>query len=154
MNNNQVFKDLVSKMERFCDYQERCTFDVIKKLKSLEASEIMIDDIIEYLKENKFLDDLRYSNSFVSGKFSYKRWGRKKIYAALKSKSIDTAIVNVALQNIDEDEYYKTLEYICDVKVRSIGGVESNINKKKLLNFALQRGFESNLIWQFINKNK
>ena len=154
MNNNQLFKDLTSKMERFCDYQERSTFDVIKKLKLLNAPEVIIDDVIEYLTEKDFLNDLRYTTSFVYGKFSNKRWGRRKIYAALKTKRIDTTYINTALNSIDEDVYFETLEYICDIKVRSIGGVDSNNNKKKLLSFALQRGFESNLIWQYINKVK
>ena len=154
MNTNQVFKDLASKMERFCDYQERSTFDVKKKLILLEAPEIVIEDIIGYLKEKGFLDDLRYATSFVYGKFTNKKWGKKKIYAALKAKKIDSNYIYIALDKIDEDIYYDTLEYICEKKVLSIGGIDSNVNIKKLLNFALQRGFESNFIWKFINKNK
>ncbi len=154
MSDNKLFKEFSSKLERYCDYQERCSFDVEKKLRDINCPELIHDDIIEYLKETRFLDDLRYSKSFVSGKFNYKRWGRRKIYAALRAKRIDSGLINIALQEIDEDKYYETLVYICDIKQRSIGSLIIDKNKKKLMNFALQRGFESNFVWQYINEHK
>ena len=154
MSDNKIFKEFANKLERYCDYQERCSFDVNKKLREISCPENIHDDIIDYLIEFKFLDDLRYCKSFVSGKFNYKRWGRKKIYAALRAKRIDSSIISIALSEIEEDEYYETLMYICDIKLRNLGSLKLDNNKKKLLNFALQRGFESNLIWQYINEHK
>ncbi len=151
MDRAKIFKETISKLERFCDYQERCTADVQKKMYDLKSPEFIIDDVIEYLIENKFLDDLRYAKSFVYGKFSNKKWGRKKIYAALRAKRVKSEFINIAFNDLDEDEYYKTLVYICDIKSRSIGDLKQDLNKKKLMNFALQRGFESSLIWKYIN---
>lgn len=154
MDNNKVFKESIAKIERYCDYQDRCTSEVIQKLRSIEVPEIMHDDIILYLNENSFLDDKRYATTYASGKFNHKRWGRRKIYAALRVKRIDSAVISDALDTLDEEKYYETLVHICDYKIRSIGGISTNINKKKLLNFATQRGFESSLVWQYINENK
>ena len=154
MNNTHEFKSAVSKLERFCDYQERCSFDVEKKLRDIECPVEITDDVVDYLIEHKFLDDSRYAKSFVNGKFSYKRWGKRKIYAALRAKRISSTIIYDQLNQIDEDEYYETLEYICEVKLRNIGDLNSDVNKKKLMNFALQRGFESSIIWKFINEKQ
>ncbi len=150
---NVIFKDIISKLERYCDYQERCSFDVISKLKNIDAPEVIFDDVIQYLEEHEYIDNLRYAKIFTSSKFSNKRWGKKKIYAALRAKRIDSKDINIALAKIDENEYYNALVYICETKLRNIGDIKTNVNKKKLLNFALQRGFESTLIWQFIKEN-
>lgn len=154
MDNNKVFKESLGKLERYCDYQERCSSEVVKKLISIEVPDLMHEDIILYLNENGFLDDKRYAATYASGKFNHKRWGRRKIYAALRVKRIDSSIIHEALSTIDDEQYYDTLVHICDQKQRSIGGISTNVNKKKLLNFATQRGFESSLVWQYINENK
>ncbi|MCK5845909.1 MAG: RecX family transcriptional regulator [Bacteroidales bacterium] len=151
MDNNQIFKDIISKLEHYCGYQERCSIDVEMKLHKIDAPSNIYDDVFAYLRENNFLDDLRYAKSFTRGKFYNNKWGKNKIFAALRAKRINTSSINIALEEIDEQEYYNTLVHICRIKTNNIGGIESMNNKKKLLNFAMQRGFESKLIWRFIN---
>ena len=67
-----------AKIEWFCAYQERCDQDVRKKLRSWnmdqEHTEILISDLIS----NRYLNEERFAEAYVSGKVNIKRWGRKK----------------------------------------------------------------------------
>jgi SOS response regulatory protein OraA/RecX len=47
-------KEIISKMENYCSYMERCTNDVILKMKKLGIEDQLFEDVINYLKENQF----------------------------------------------------------------------------------------------------
>ncbi|RLD41136.1 MAG: RecX family transcriptional regulator [Bacteroidetes bacterium] len=151
MDTNIQFNTYLQQMERFCDYQERCLKDVEDKLIKLEVTADMHQKLIDTLLLNKSFDNIRYAKAFTSGKFRFKKWGRKKIFYALKQKRIDDKDIFNALLEIDEDEYLITLKELIDYKINKIGDISEPVNKKKTLNFALQKGYESNLIWDILN---
>ena len=67
---NLTFNEAKLKLESWCAYQDRCSSEVILKLKSFELSSDQEQKLIDYLTLNRFLDDQRYADSIVSGKFS------------------------------------------------------------------------------------
>jgi regulatory protein len=152
MNNNQEINAYLQQIERFCDYQERCLKEVEDKLYKLEIPIDIHQQLIDSLIENENFDNLRYAKAFASGKFRFKKWGRKKIFYSLRLKKISDKDIFNALLEIDEEEYMKTLKELVNYKISKVGSVDNNVNKKKVLNFALQKGYESNLIWQILNK--
>jgi regulatory protein len=152
MNQNQEFNAYLLQLERFCDYQERCLKEVEDKLYKLDAPRNFHQDIIKRLVSNSNFDNLRYAKAFASGKFRFKKWGRKKIFYALRLKKISDKNIFNALLEIDEDEYMKTLKELINYKISKLGSINNDANKKKVLNFALQKGYESNLIWQILNE--
>ena len=67
------FSEALIKMESWCAYQDRCTFEVEQKLASWNIPTEQQNQIILHLQSNRFLDDKRFVESFVSGKFKIKR---------------------------------------------------------------------------------
>ena len=55
---------------------------------------------------------------FAGGKFRMKDWGRKKIYYALKEKKVSEYNIKIAMREIGEDDYEKTLITTCRKKIR------------------------------------
>jgi regulatory protein len=151
MNKEQQFNTYLQQMERFCDYQERCLKDVEDKLIKLEVPTDVYEKLIDALLLNKSFDNIRYAKAFASGKFRFKKWGRKKIFYALRLKKVSDKDIFNALLEIDEDEYIKTLKELVNYKISKVGSISNDANKKKVLNFALQKGYESNLIWEVLN---
>jgi len=152
MNKDQQFNTYLQQMERFCDYQERCLKDVEDKLNKLEVPTDMYDKLIEILLLNESFNNNRYAKAFASGKFRFKKWGRKKIFYALKLKKVDDRDIFNALLEIDEEDYLTALKELILYKIKEVGSIKEDSNKKKVLNFALQKGYESNLIWEVLNK--
>jgi len=61
------------KLEYYCVYQERCHKEVIAKLKTLGMIPSVIDKIISELIKANYLNETRFTQSFVRGKFRIKK---------------------------------------------------------------------------------
>lgn len=146
-----TFQQLLLKAERYCAYQERCRFEVEQKLRQLGAAQDEIKKVVASLEEDDFLNDERFAKLFVSGKFRIKRWGKNKIRAELKLKKISGYIIQHALDEIDPEEYLKTIRHLSARKSKEIKNQEPRIKNQKIGMFLLSRGFESELIWKILN---
>jgi regulatory protein len=138
---NEIFNSMAS----YCSQAERCVQDVEKKLKTNDLTEDEKQKIIERLKQERFIDEKRFSMSFVADKFRLNRWGRIKIGYELKQRGIPPGIYRDAFERIDEQEYLSVLEKLLIGKKRSTKGLPNEIFQK-LYRFASSRGFESHLI--------
>lgn len=139
---------LLNKARKYCSYQERCIYDVKQKLLEWKASEQTIESIIRQLEEEDFINEERYAVSFSVGKLRNNKWGRNKIFYALMQKHIPELYVQMGLSEIDEKEYINTLRSIIESK--KVNEVDDFRRKQKLVKFAMQKGFQSDLVWKII----
>lgn len=139
-------KEALSLITGYCSREERCSADVISKLKDYNLPQIVIDDILEFLIKEKYIDDLRYANAFVSDKFRFNKWGRIKIAYMLKQKHVSETLINTALDTIDSETYIDLLREELVKKKRSLKNISGYELKGKLYQFAAGRGFESDEI--------
>ena len=105
MKEEKKITEILSKVERYCRYQERCKSEVEKKLVDLEVTEKMKKSILYELAKKKYFDNNRFSYEYAIGKFRNNKWGKIKISYHLKCKSIDKSIIDKALKKIPENEY-------------------------------------------------
>lgn len=145
------FHELLIKAERYCAYQERCSYEVKQKMKELGADENEIGKIISSLQEDDFQNDERFARLFTSGKFRIKRWGKNKIRAELRMRHIPDALIKKGLDSINEDDYLKTLKDLAKKKEREVKSKNPKDKNQKIGMFLLSKGFESELIWKCIN---
>ena len=136
------------KLKKYCAYQERSHKEVVDKLYKLGLYKNEVDQVLIALIQDDFLNEERFAQAFVSGKFRIKRWGRVKIKSHLKQKHISDYCIKKGMQEIDETEYFETLNYWLERKMREVK--EENEFKKngKIAAFLIQKGFESNLVWE------
>ncbi len=145
-------KEAFLKLTKYCTYQDRCQAEVRNKLYEIEAPHESIEHIISELIEEKFLDEERFATSYARGKFYYKQWGKVKIVQELKSRAISPYCINKALLEIDSNDYESTLHRLCTKKLNSLNNDLSPINKNKILKYLYGKGYETELIWDSINK--
>ena len=125
--------------------------DVTQKLKKLEIFGDDIDQYLSHLIDNDFLNEKRFSECYVKGKFNNNNWGRIKIIRELKSRKISIDNINNGLSEINEEDYLKKL------RVLSIKIINENIDKpkEKLKENIFKRldykGWEKELIFEEIN---
>ena len=144
----------LQKIKQFCAYQERNHREVKEKLYSYGLYKKDVESIMAQLIEENFLNEERFAIAFAGGKFRINQWGRIKIKYELKQKGISEYCIRMALRSIHESDYMKTLQQLLNEKSASLKS-EKNIfvKKQKLLRYLTQKGFEANLIQQFIHED-
>ena len=156
MQNNKVYtvKEATERIQSFCAIQDRCQWEVEKKMKEWKISDEIIENILTDLILDKFVDEQRFSESFCRGKFRIKRWGKVKIKNELKIKKISKNCIDKGLLQIKNEEYMEVLKYLYIKKRNSLKDTNQFIRKGKIAKHLQQKGFESNMIWELINKDK
>lgn len=135
-----------AKLEYLCAYQERCAFELERKMKSwgidLEDQGILLANLIE----NNYLSEERFSEAFVSGKVNIKRWGRIKIRQELKARQIAEYSIKKGLSQIDESVYWNNILHLAEQKVARLSKEGNDFKKRmKLLQFLVSKGYETDI---------
>jgi regulatory protein len=135
-----------------CSNQEQCTSHIREKLSDWNVSEEDAERVIDLLYKEKFLDDNRYATSYVRDKFRFNGWGKVKLSVMLRQKGIPLPVIQEALEQLDPAIYSETCARLISEKSATLKESNPFKRKGKLFRFALQRGFESDLIHRVMNE--
>ena len=141
---------VLDKMAKYCAYQERCVKDVRDKLTTFDLPQEEKEKIFDYLLDNRFVNDERFAKSFVRGKINQSGWGLNKIRFHLMQKGIAKETIDEALGQTDEEVYRQRLIEILKTKAKTVKAANDYEKKRKLAAYAMQKGFESNLVWEVL----
>jgi regulatory protein len=104
-----------------------------------------VDEVIAELVSENFLNEERFARAFAGGKFRSKQWGRKKILAELKQRQVSAYCIKKGMEEIDEEAYEQALTMLATKKYESLRGEELFKRKYKVVQYLLQKGYESEL---------
>jgi regulatory protein len=142
----------LQKLRQYCAYQERSHYEAEQKLWDLGIRRADHGEIISTLIEEDYLNEERFAKQFAGGKFRMNHWGRKKIYYALKEKKVSDYNIKKAMGDLDEEAYRKTLEDLAEKKYELLEMETEPVRKRKIMDYLLQKGFESELISSVIKQ--
>ena len=140
------------KAMQLCSRREYCRKDIYDKIISWGSSPDKAGEIVNFLVENKFVDDRRYTEAYVKDKLRFNKWGRVKIAYMLRMQNIDKKMIADVLSQIDENEYIEIL--IGELRKKNKSKMSGNAFelKGKLFRFATGRGFEAETINEAISR--
>lgn len=141
------------KAANYCAYQERTQAEVRERLAEWGIYGDDAEQIIVRLIEENFLNEERFAKAFAGGKFRVKNWGRQKIKYELKARGLSDYCIRIGMAEIEDDDYLKTLQEILEKKSKELKSEKNpQILKQKLARYAIGKGYESDLVWEIINK--
>ncbi len=156
---NQTFakkytpKEAKLKVAKYCSYQERCHQEVRDKLYGYGLTPDDVEEIIYELIQQDFLNEERYAIAYTRGKFNYKKWGKNKIRRELKYRKISDYCIRKGMSEISVEAYQATLLSVLEKKIASLSKIKGYQKNYKAAQYALSRGYESDLIWSLIKEN-
>ena len=99
------------------------------------------------------MNEERFARSFTRGKFRIKQWGRLRIKKELKLRDISEYCIRKAIgEEIGLDDYENTIKKLIEKKRALLSGEDHYKQKNKIAQHLIRKGFESNLVWEHLNK--
>ena len=144
-------KVILEKMRSYCMYQERCILEVKKKLTRLHVVPKSKSKIINHLIDDDYLNEVRFTKSFIQGKLRIKKWGRIKLNYELSIRGIKKCIIDEEINKISKEDYYQYFNEFSNNKIKTLTGSKEQ-KKRSFVNYFTYRGWENNLIYEKLNE--
>jgi len=145
-----TYEQALSRAASLCSGSEHCSSEIHKKLLLWGLTPTQAEEIILYLINEKYIDNIRFCRAYCLDKFRYNHWGRIKIGQMLRMLEMKNEDINEGLESINEEDYREVLLHILTQKNRQLKDSDPYIRKGKLIRHALSKGFESYLITEVL----
>jgi len=126
---------------------EKGMYDALKK-KGFD--EDFIDNTLDFLKENKYIDDLEYAKSFIRDKQNINKYGSNRIKYELIKKGISKEIIELTL-NTDSEEEYRVAYELSIKKLKSYRKEDKHAVYRKLGGFLQRKGYSYETITKILD---
>ena len=140
-------KVILEKMRSYCMYQDRCIQEVKKKLTRLQVAPKTKSKIINHLIDDDYLNEVRFTKSFIQGKLRIKKWGRIKLNYELRKRGVTKFIIDQEINKISKEDYCHYFNEFSNNKIKTLKGSKDQ-KKRSFVNYFTYRGWEINLIYE------
>ena len=127
-----------TKILKFILYKKRSENEVRRKFEK-ELDENMLEDIIEYLKEAKYIDDGEYIRRTVNNLMILKNLSIKELKYKLLAKGLN--------KNDIEDYIYENKEELEEYEIKSISNIiykkSLSMEQDEIKQYLLKKGYKS-----------
>lgn len=132
-------------------FRLRSEQEIYARLKKKKFSGQIIKDTLDYLKENKFIDDEYFAKAWIESRLK-NSLGLRKISRELKAKGIAEEIISSRLQEIKEGYCEKdAVKQLAEERLSKLKGVEPQKAKRRLYAYLLRRGFSPDVIYEALS---
>ncbi|MFC0344175.1 regulatory protein RecX [Epilithonimonas hispanica] len=146
-----TFDEIKLKLVNYCVYQDRCHYEVERKMREFLLIPEAKDEIFLYLMNENYLNEERFTRSYIRGKFYIKHWGRNKIKMNLKQKGITEKLISKCMDEIDVDDYEKAFMKIYHDYFSKQKGMKDYQKKSKTIKHLISKGYEYDVVLDVVN---
>ena len=144
-------RKVINKALNLISYRQRSIKEVRINLKMKGYEDIYIEKAIDYCKEQNYLNDEDFSNSFIKDKQNLNKYGSKRIKYELINKGVSKDILEKVLQIDPEDEYSIALS-LAEKKIKAYSGQDRNSIYGKLGGFLQRKGYPYDIVKKVLNE--
>lgn len=146
----KYFSDIERAKSRAINYISRklkTKYEVRLKLKENGFAEEVIDEVLDILEKEEYLNDKVYCEIFIEDKKKLNGYGKNKIKSLLIQKGISKNIFEEFLNEFEYDEEFDNALKMGIKKLELLSNEEDNFKKKqKIIDYLTYRGFGFDVI--------
>jgi regulatory protein len=148
-----LYKKYLDITLRFLSFRSRSEKEVRDSLIKKQASNDTIEQIVEWLKDHKFLDDKEFARRFTEQRIKLRPRGMRVIKMELRQKGISQEIIEeiTAKNEGEEDNELAMAKRIVEKKIIKYKGLEKRDIYQKLGSHLASKGFNWDIIKQSID---
>lgn len=139
-----------------CSKMERSEGDARRSLEKWMVDRSEWEEIIEALKQEKFIDHNRYARCYVNEKMNYGSWGARKISAGLRAKGIEREIIESTIAELMNNEQVD--DRLAEQMSRKYKQLMAKPHKNeyelrtKILSWGAYRGYDFDVIGRVLDR--
>lgn len=146
----KYFSDIERAKSRAINYisgKLKTKYEVRLKLRENEFSNEVIDEVLEILENEEYLNDRVYCEIFIEDKKRLNGYGKNKIKSLLIQKGISKSIFEDFLDNFEYEDEFDNAVKMGIKKLNLLANEEDKFKKKqKIINYLAYRGFSFDVI--------
>ena len=142
-NNNYLAYDTAI---TYIGIKMRSIFEMKEYLKKKEIDNLVIDETIEKLITQGYLNDKIYSDSYVNDRISLSNDGPLKIMDFLIKNKIENSILEEALLKYDKNIECEKIDKLINKQVKQNTNKGSYLLKQKIISDLVSKGYHKELI--------
>jgi regulatory protein len=150
---NKLFH-IKQKAFRLLGRRQHSSSELRRKLWNKDYEQKLIDEVIEDLQKNGYLDDKEFIRAFVAEKSKTKNWSGKKIKGELFKRGITSMLIDEIVVQSPKDTDYESAMKLAKKKYEVL--MKRNLEPKELRNklstYLFSKGFDYDLIKDVCNK--
>ncbi len=131
----------------YLQFGPRTIYQMHKYLIEKKYEPEYIDIAIDTLKDEKYLNDELYAESFVRDRQTFKPRSKRMLIAELRKKGIQNDTINYVLDELDENDQLDAIKKIINKKTKQVRYQD----KQKLTEYLLRQGFRYSDIKQAVD---
>lgn len=132
---------------RYLGYRMRSKKEVEDKLRGKGYAEFT-EVVMEYLEDNRYLDDLEFAICFARDKFGLNGFGKHRIRMELAKKGIDSRDIETAIEEVFDSESEK--EAAKELAMKKLNGSYRNDSEenryRKTSSYLYRKGYSADII--------
>lgn len=130
------FEQVKFKAIKYLGISKKTKYEVITKLKNSNFDEKIINNVIDYLIEIHYIDDVDYVDSYIRQNERMQKYSIYELSEKLKIKGIDTKLLEDKMDTLEYSNYEKAvIEKIVRVKSKLM-------DDEKIKQYLYRRGFK------------
>ena len=137
----EEFDRCKTKVLKYILYKKRTENEVRTKFNS-SIEEDLLEDVIEYLKENKYIDDSDYIKRTINNFKILKSLSIVELKYKLLSKGIDKNLI----EDYIYENKYEITEYEINSAIKIIDKKSKELEKKEIISYLMKKGYKKDNI--------
>ena len=112
----------------------------------------ILDQIISEFEEKEYINNYAFAKKYTHDKFRFNQWGSNKIKTELIGKGIDKKVIEQVLdEEIEHEDVIESIRTLIKKKKPAILRTEKEKRRKKIFDFLVRKGYDSNVILKEID---
>ena len=133
----------------FLGYRARSESEIRKNLQKHEIPEIVIEETLERLRNDKLVDDGQFAQTWVENRSTFRPRSRRMLAMELRQKGLDDESMQSALENVDDEALAYEAAKKRAPRFKDLEWIEF---RKKITGFLARRGFSYSVITPVVSR--
>lgn len=111
----------------------------------------LIQNTIERLEKNHFIDDTSFAKAFIQDKMYLTTMGPEKIKQELLQLKVEESIIESIMDELDHNWIQEKINKLIDKKLNAKTKYTGNVLKQKVIDYMMNLGYEKGDIVSYLN---